>query len=149
MFRIKNFKKFKRYKSTTTTTIKGRWGLFSDIHFQDEGLERIEETGNWIIETFKKNKVSHIICLGDVLNTREMVSVQALSSSMNFFHKLSNICEVSVILGNHDMNLKLSGRISSLDGLNLNSNIKLYKEMKEIKIENIPGKIDFEKWIKI
>eukprot|EP01080_Neovahlkampfia_damariscottae_P000353 gene353-6767_t len=134
MLRVNSLKV--KYVLKRQKTIK--WGLFSDIHFQDEGLERIEETAQWILETFKKKQVTHIICLGDVLNTREMVSVQALSSCMNFFNQLSKISSVSVILGNHDMNLKLSGRISSLDGLELNNNINLYKEMKEIKIENIP-----------
>jgi predicted phosphodiesterase len=46
------------------------------------------------LKTFKEKKVDHIICLGDVLNTREMVSVQALSSAMKFFDELTSISNV-------------------------------------------------------
>jgi hypothetical protein len=37
--------------------------------------------------------------MGDVLNTREMVSVQSLSAATRFFDELSQIAPVHVILG--------------------------------------------------
>jgi hypothetical protein len=37
--------------------------------------------------------------MGDVLNTREMVSVQSLSAATRFFDQLSQIAPVHVILG--------------------------------------------------
>lgn len=80
-------------------------------------MDRINQTSEWIISEFKKRKCDVIVCLGDVLNTREQVSVRSLSSALNFFDRLRAETKVPIhiILGNHDMNLKHSGKISSLD----------------------------------
>lgn len=37
--------------------------------------------------------------MGDVLNTREVVSVQSLSAAMKFFDELSLVAPVNIILG--------------------------------------------------
>lgn len=115
-----------------------RWGLFSDIHFQQKDLKRIISTSKWIEETFKKEKVTSIICMGDIIHTRENVHVPSLSNCFSFLNNLSKITDLHVILGNHDFNLKNDIKYSSLDGLEIFSkNIKLYKELKRIQIENI------------
>lgn len=76
-------------------------------------------------------EVDAIICLGDVLNTREVVSVRAQSSALEMFREmrrkmpgstlpikksliLSSLFSevpIHVILGNHDMNLKHSRKV--------------------------------------
>jgi hypothetical protein len=93
------FKTLQHRNTYSTKVGKPTFGLFGDIHFQEKYLERIEITGEWIIDTFKKRNVNNIICLGDVLNTRESVSVQALSAAMRFFDKLSHIAKVHIVLG--------------------------------------------------
>lgn len=62
----------------------------------------------------------------DVLNTREHVSVRALSSAMAFFDRMATVLDVPIhiLLGNHDMNLKHSSRVSSLDALSTRSMLK-------------------------
>lgn len=115
-----------------------KWGLFSDIHFQQKDLKRIVKTSEWIYETFKKEKVSNIICLGDIIHNRENVHVPSLSNCLKFLKDLSEICPLHVILGNHDFNLKNDIKYSSLDLLEIFSkNIQLYKEYSRIKIENL------------
>eukprot|EP00026_Physarum_polycephalum_P000730 Phypoly_transcript_00731.p1 GENE.Phypoly_transcript_00731~~Phypoly_transcript_00731.p1 ORF type:complete len:1306 (+),score=375.13 Phypoly_transcript_00731:96-4013(+) len=120
---------------------KKKWGLFGDIHFDDRTLPRVIKTAEWIAQTFKDQGVTQIICMGDVLNTREMVSVQSLSAATRFFDQLSLIAPVHVILGNHDMNLKHSGKLSSLDVLDmrdLRQRITLHRSISSLDIEGIP-----------
>lgn len=118
-----------------------RIGLFSDIHFQEKGLDTIIKTGTWITELFEKQKVEAVVCLGDVLNTREVVNVQAQSAAFEFFktmHEKLNI-PIHVVLGNHDMNLRSSRKISSLDGLSVHENkssnmIFLHRELSMVNL---------------
>jgi hypothetical protein len=64
------------------------------------GMARIEKSVEWAIEEFKRNDVKTVICLGDILNTRQVVSVGSLSAAMNFFDRLTtNFDNVHVILG--------------------------------------------------
>eukprot|EP01125_Pyxidicula_operculata_P020453 TRINITY_DN7559_c0_g1_i1.p1 TRINITY_DN7559_c0_g1~~TRINITY_DN7559_c0_g1_i1.p1 ORF type:complete len:1128 (+),score=226.98 TRINITY_DN7559_c0_g1_i1:11-3394(+) len=128
-----NFRTRRRYTT---------FGIFGDIHFQDKGLDRIRRTSKWITEEFTKRKVDTVVCLGDVLNTRETVSVQAQSAAFEFFSELErNLphAKIHILLGNHDMNLRHSRKISSLDGLTVhshteNNRIKLYKEIEMVDI---------------
>ena len=89
----------KSYHSSGTSLAK--IGFFGDIHFQDVGLERVVETGEWIAEEFKRQNLDYVVCLGDVLNTRETVSVKAQSAAFEFFDRLSRVTPkgVHVICG--------------------------------------------------
>lgn len=106
-----------------------RLGIFSDIHFQKKGLARIRKTGEWIVETFVASGVDRVICLGDVLNTREMVSVEAQAEAFELLERMSELWPTDILLGNHDMNLKHSRRWSSLEGLTFSPRITLHREM--------------------
>lgn len=112
-----------------------RLGLFTDIHFQAKGLNRIVETSKWIIEEFKRQGVERVVCLGDSLNTREQVSVEAQSACIDFFKSLAQHWKVEVLLGNHDMNLKHDRKVSSLDALALHPQIDLYREPGMVPLE--------------
>eukprot|EP01128_Nolandella_sp_AFSM9_P012908 TRINITY_DN9750_c0_g1_i1.p1 TRINITY_DN9750_c0_g1~~TRINITY_DN9750_c0_g1_i1.p1 ORF type:complete len:332 (+),score=59.67 TRINITY_DN9750_c0_g1_i1:95-1090(+) len=131
-----------------TTTRAASFGLFGDIHFQEKGLERIKDTGDWLVQKFKEEEVDAIICLGDVLNTRETVSVRAQSAALDMFRKMRLSLPhipIHVILGNHDMNLKHSRKISSLDALAIadfspgDPRIFLHREIEKLTVagENV------------
>ena len=104
-------------------------GLFTDIHFQPQGLDRIIKTGNWIIEEFKRQEVQAVVCMGDSLVTREEVDVVAQSAAINFFRRLADQWPVFVTLGNHDLNLKHSTSVSSLDALDMHPRIKVFRDI--------------------
>ncbi|KAI5797836.1 P-loop containing nucleoside triphosphate hydrolase protein [Peziza echinospora] len=117
-----------------------KWGIFSDMHFQQQDLPRIIQTSQWITDAFRREGVSQIFCLGDVLNTRENVNVQALSATSRFFDQLKGIAPVHIVLGNHDMNLKHSGTLSSLDFFDmqeLRESCALYREMAFVDVEGV------------
>jgi DNA repair exonuclease SbcCD ATPase subunit/DNA repair exonuclease SbcCD nuclease subunit len=107
-------------------------GIFSDIHFQPQGLDRIIKTGDWIIEEFQRQGVQAVVCMGDALVTREAVDVVSQSAAINFFRKLADKWPVFLTLGNHDLNLKHSTSVSSLDGLDMHPKIKVFREITPV-----------------
>jgi len=118
-------------------------GLFGDTHFQEKGLDKLIATGNWISEQCKNRKVDLIVCLGDVLNTRDFVNVEAQSAAFHMFRQMrvdNPSTPIHIVLGNHDMNLRHSRRISSLDGLSVgsNSNIHLHTQIHQEIIGGVP-----------
>lgn len=89
---------------------------------------------------FQDAQVTQIFCLGDVINTREHVNVQALSATARFFDDLHQIAPVHIVLGNHDMNLKHSSRVSSLDVFGsegYKGSCKLYRDMADVDVEGV------------
>lgn len=140
-------------KTTKTSPLKPcgairkypRIALFGDNHFQDRGLARIVRTGEWIADEIEKREVDAVVCLGDVLNTREQVSVRALSAALSFFDSLSKTLPdtpIHILLGNHDINLKHSRKFSSLDALSMeamtNSGLVLHRELATLS-SFLPG----------
>lgn len=117
------------------------FGLFGDTHFQEKGLEKIQKTGSWLSEEFKKNEVDVIVCLGDVLNTRDIVNVEAQSAAFDMFNQMKRdnpSSPIHIVLGNHDMNLRHSRRISSLDGLRVSrSDIHLHTQITLLEIKGV------------
>ena len=84
-----------RKESITRLSDNRTWiGLFSDMHFQDRNLDRLEETGQWLIEMFQKRRVGAVVCLGDVLNTRDVVSVVAQCAALSFIDRLGSTLQV-------------------------------------------------------
>lgn len=132
-------------KPTKTIRRYPRIALFGDTHFQDRGLGRIVKTGEWIIDEVEKRKVDAVVCLGDVLNTRELVSVRALSAALSFFDAFSERLSgtpIHILLGNHDINLKHSRKFSSLDALSMktmrNSGLFLHRDLTALN-DFLPG----------
>ncbi|KAF0853111.1 conserved mitochondrial MPP superfamily/AAA_23/ABC_ATPase domains-containing protein [Andalucia godoyi] len=130
-----------RRLSATAPNSNLKWGLVSDIHFDERVLDRVAECGEWVVETFRLQTVSHIFVCGDVLNTRDSVHIGALNEAMKWIADLSRVAPVSVILGNHDTHLRDSGSISSLDAIaqfqNHLARTRLYKEPSIVVIDGV------------
>ena len=98
------------------------WGLVADTHFKEKDLGSIEATGEWVVKGMREAGVTRAFILGDLLNTRSTVSVRAQSAALNFVDRLhAEVGSVHVLLGNHDMHLRHSRRVSSLDALGMQS----------------------------
>jgi len=122
-----------------------RIALFGDTHFQDRGLDRIVKSSEWIVDEVLNRNCDAVVCLGDVLNTRELVSVRALSAALSFFDRFASHLQgkpLHILLGNHDINLKHSRRYSSLDALSMQtmdgSGLTLHRELCSINAL-VPG----------
>ena len=118
------------------------WGLLADTHFKEQSLDKIIDSTSWAIDMFKENNVSRVFLLGDILDTRQMVHVGAQSAAMDFIGKLmKEFPAVHIIVGNHDMHLKHSRSITSLDALGLHPfypHLTLHKEIEILELDNIP-----------
>ena len=118
------------------------WGLIADTHFKEQSLSSIIKSTDWAIENFKEQKVSRVFLLGDILNTRQMVHLGAQSAAMKFIGKLlAEFPNVHVIVGNHDMHLRHSRSVTSLDALSLeplSSRLTLHKEVEVINADGVP-----------
>jgi DNA repair exonuclease SbcCD nuclease subunit len=105
-------------------------------------MDRIEASANWAIDTFKAEGVEKVFVLGDVLNTRQVVSLSSQSSAWKWFNRLTSSFPMTyVIVGNHDLHLRNSRAISSLDGLllePLRKHVTLFKEHTVIHVDGIP-----------
>jgi Fe-S cluster assembly ATPase SufC/DNA repair exonuclease SbcCD nuclease subunit len=125
-----------------------RWGLVSDIHFDERFLPRVVDAGRWVCDAFAQQRVTHIFVLGDVLNTRDSVAVSSLSAAMSWFRDLREVAPTSVIAGNHDMHLRHSAAITSLDALEYlpqangavgsTASIKLYRNSATAIVDEAP-----------
>eukprot|EP00053_Salpingoeca_punica_P019974 m.205358 g.205358 ORF g.205358 m.205358 type:complete len:1174 (-) comp17758_c0_seq2:1679-5200(-) len=133
--------------TTATTTTAARpssgpaWGLLADLHLDQPQSDTtrmadLEKTVAWAIDAFRKHGVTKLFLLGDILNTREMVSIPALSKAVEMLRTLSNAFETYVIPGNHDMHLRNSRRVTSLDFLDLQDQIRFLREPALRAIDN-------------
>lgn len=116
--------------------------LTSDWHFgirnsSKEWLEIQEDYFyNFFIPTAKEKNVETLIIAGDIFDNRQSLNVLVLHKVMNLFKSFSKTFkEIHIIAGNHDVFLKSSNEITSLDALvNISDNIFLYKEPEIVDI---------------
>ena len=103
----------------TSTTYK-KIGIFTDIHYgrnKDDikKLDQLDSCIDWIINTFKKQKIDWIFFMGDWFESRFSINVNTLNHAVNSFKKVCNSFEhVFMILGNHDIYYKNVNNINSI-----------------------------------
>jgi DNA repair exonuclease SbcCD nuclease subunit len=95
-------------------------GIFTDCHWgiNRDNQERLKETTkciNWIIKTFKKEKVDYVIFCGDLFDSRFSINVQTLNAAINSIESLAYSFEkVFLIVGNHDTFYKNINTVNSV-----------------------------------
>ena len=99
--------------SNKTSEIKYLYHL-SDIHIQRDSVRNKEfedvfkKTAKQIGDHLKLNSNSSqalIVLTGDIIDFKLNISVNAITVLTNFFKLLSDIADVIVICGNHDVNV--------------------------------------------
>lgn len=96
-------------------------GIFTDLHcgVEKDSTERLAETKvciDWIINTFKENKVDWIFFLGDFFDSRFSINTKSLNTGIDCIEKLANNFEkVFIILGNHDAFYKNTNEVNSIE----------------------------------
>jgi predicted MPP superfamily phosphohydrolase len=89
----------------------------SDIHIRLTSRHvEYEKVFNRTYKKIKKLKTnkSLIVLTGDIVHSKNKLTPQCVDITYNFIKKLSKICHVVLILGNHDTNLKNKEEIDSL-----------------------------------
>ncbi len=67
-----------------------------------------------LYDCLREEKVDYIIHCGDIAHTKTQISPEFVDMCSDFLSKLADIAPTYVILGNHDGNLKNTGRLDAL-----------------------------------
>lgn len=111
------------------------WFL-TDIHFglHASSMEWLDITidyfRSFFIPLLQANKKTGdiLMILGDVFDNRQSVNIKVLYNAKKIFAELASIIDIHIIVGNHDIYMKNSNEISSIDILEDIPNIKIWKE---------------------
>ena len=107
-------------------------------------------------DILKKQEVDYIVHCGDIAHTKTQISPEFVEMAASFFKSLGDIAPTYVILGNHDGNLKNSGRQDAItpivDALE-HENLHLLKNAGEVEIGhgvvlNVLSVFDEDNWVK-
>ena len=75
-----------------------------------------------------------IVHCGDLFDNRSVVPINILNYAQDLLEKLSSICTVHIIIGNHDLYTKATNDVNT---------VKLYKYIPNVTVYEEPTKIDF------
>lgn len=76
--------------------------VIGDPHFKVSNVRETEEMSEKILSTAFSISPDLIVCLGDVLDRHDQISVFPFKRALEFLSKLTSIAEVVVLIGNHD-----------------------------------------------
>ena len=120
--------------------------LLSDIHFgshsnnQEWLLNTVEYFNNFFIPLVKKTKKEHpdllIAVLGDIFENRSTLNIKVWNEALKIFEELSQITDIKIIVGNHDLVQKNSTDITSVSTLKYIPNIQIYLQPETLKLKN-------------
>lgn len=98
-----------------------------DIHLQEKNYSTLLPVFEDILRKVVTNKVTHVVLLGDTLHTNERISLQCLHIASSFILRLSELCHVIVLIGNHDMlnNQQYQQHLSPFTGLEKTNNVTI------------------------
>ena len=88
-----------------------------------------------IIET-KLTKDDIIVQLGDLFDNRNIVPINILNYAQNIIERMSKICQVHILIGNHDIYNKSDNNINSLKPFNYIPNVFVYETPTKILYNN-------------
>ena len=121
--------------------LDGKTLVFSDQHFgvkgnsplrQKIGVQAIRE----ILSYAKKSKAKNIIFCGDWFHSRATLDVSTLDIAFKCVQALAKQCKLWMILGNHDLYLKNSTEVSSMNIFKGDERIKIIDQPTEVMLNS-------------
>jgi len=87
----------------------------SDIHIHNyKMLDEQKQVFEKLYESLREEKPNYIFLTGDVFHVKTNITPEAYETCYNFFLSLSDITDVHMIIGNHDISLSNKGRLDSI-----------------------------------
>lgn len=102
-----------------------------DPHGKVSNLDEMSDLINFVTEIAIKEKVERIEILGDLFHTHAILRLEVLDFWIWALELLADICEVIVLVGNHDMSGDYNSNTSALD-------VFMKLKNKNLHIVNIP-----------
>jgi hypothetical protein len=109
--------------------------VIGDPHFKPKTLYEAKLLTSNLEKVASKLKPDLIICLGDILDTHELVHTRAYNQACGFLHKMSRISPTFLLIGNHDL-------INNSQFLTTNHPFNALKKWKNINI--VDNVVEFE-----
>lgn len=76
--------------------------IIGDPHFRIDNIQEVDMFIERISALVSEEKPDFVVCLGDLLHTHERLHTIALNKAYEFVQKLSSICKIFILVGNHD-----------------------------------------------
>lgn len=129
--------------------------LVSDIHF---GVNKNSEMflnssmrffKDQLVPYLEKEKINHIIILGDVFDNRNTINVRINDEVYNLFSNVLSDFRVTILIGNHDIYYRTSNEVHSLKYLNHLPNVDVIDQMIHMDIDGVntlfcPWVVDYD-----
>ena len=122
--------------------IKRAW-ILSDTHFGIKSnsvkwlkiqLVYLRHFIKMVKENYREGDI--IIHCGDLFDNRQSINILVSNKVQEIMEELSNICDVHIICGNHDIYKKNDNSINSLKYLNNIKGVKIYEKPKVLDVIN-------------
>ena len=109
-----------------------------DPHFRVDNIPEVNLFIDKIEELCKKENPDFIVILGDVLHTHERIHTVPLNKAYEFIERLKKICQIFVLVGNHDMtsNQNFLNENHWMNGMKQWDNIKIVDKLEFFKIDD-------------
>jgi len=92
-----------------------KFAHIADTHIRNlKYHEEYREVFKQLYKKLKSQKVDYIVHCGDIAHTKTQISPEFVEMCSDFFKNLADIAPTYIILGNHDGNLRNSGRQDAL-----------------------------------
>jgi DNA repair exonuclease SbcCD ATPase subunit/DNA repair exonuclease SbcCD nuclease subunit len=92
-----------------------RFAHIADTHIRNLKYHKeYKEVFRQLYESIRQENVDYIIHCGDIAHTKTQISPEFVDMCSDFLSNLADIAPTYVILGNHDGNLKNTGRLDAL-----------------------------------
>lgn len=119
--------------------LEGKTLVFSDQHFGVKGNSPLRQkicvqVIKELIAHAKKTKAKNIIFCGDWFHSRAALDVSTLDIAFKCVQALAKQCKLWMILGNHDLYLKNSTEVSSVNIFKGSENIEVISEPREVML---------------
>lgn len=119
--------------------LKGKTLVFTDCHLglRNGAVSRLKivvMVFKQILREVKTNGISQVIFVGDAFHDRKSIDVNVLNVGNKLFTKLAELCDVYMVVGNHDCFYKTNTTVSSINIFDNNPRIHVVSTMEEFII---------------
>lgn len=106
--------------------------ITTDLHLKDgeENQYRFDFLDH-LIQEIEDKEIDYLVICGDTLDEKDNHGAKFVNKVLDYFYRLSEICELHILFGNHD---GLSNDSAYLDFINKFDGMNFYTEPTEVKL---------------
>lgn len=119
--------------------LRGKTLVFTDCHLglRNGSVSRLKivvMVFKQIMREVRAKGISQVIFVGDAFHDRKSIDVNVLNVGNKLFTKLAEMCDVYMVVGNHDCFYKTNTTVSSINIFDNNPRIHVVSTMEEFTI---------------